>query len=51
MLDAYVIVGSAAHCARELLSRYDGIFDMACGYTEEDPGMPRAVLRELVGNR
>jgi probable F420-dependent oxidoreductase len=51
MLDAYVIVGSAAHCARELRSRYDGIFDMACGYTDEDPGMPRAVLRELVANR
>ncbi|MEY2926907.1 MAG: hypothetical protein RL367_1384 [Pseudomonadota bacterium] len=51
MLNAYVITGSAAHCARELQRRYDGIFDMACGYTDEDPGMPRAVLEALVGNR
>jgi probable F420-dependent oxidoreductase len=47
MLEAFVVIGSAASCARELQRRYGGVFDLMCGYAESGPGMPPSILAAL----
>jgi probable F420-dependent oxidoreductase len=47
ILHAFCIVGNAAACAREIRRRYDGLFDLMCGYTNGEPGFPADVFARL----
>jgi probable F420-dependent oxidoreductase len=44
MLDAFAVVGTAEACGKELNRRFDGIFDMVCGYTSGVTGMDSEVM-------
>ena len=43
-LRTFAVVGDAEECAEQLHERFDGIFDMICGYAGSTPGMPEPVL-------
>jgi probable F420-dependent oxidoreductase len=47
VLNKFSVVGNAATCAREIKRRFDGIFELMCGYTNGEPGLPPQVLAEL----
>jgi probable F420-dependent oxidoreductase len=47
LLHAFCIVGDAATCAREIHRRFNGVYDLMCGYTNGEPGLPAAVLMHL----
>ena len=47
ILNTFCVVGNAAACAREIRRRYDGVFDLMCGYTNGEPGLPADVLAQL----
>jgi probable F420-dependent oxidoreductase len=47
ILNTFAIVGSAYQCAQEIKTRFDGIFDLLCGYTNGVTGMPRNILQAL----
>jgi probable F420-dependent oxidoreductase len=47
ILNAFCVIGNAAACAREIHRRYDGVFDLMCGYTNGEPGLPAEVLAHL----
>ncbi len=47
ILRTFCIVGNAAACAREIRRRFDGVFDLMCGYTNGEPGLPAEVLALL----
>lgn len=43
----FAVVGNAEECAEQLHERYDGVFDMICGYAASEPGMPEPVMKAL----
>ncbi len=47
MLNTYAVVGTAEECAKELKLRFDGVFDMICGYTSGVTGMPPEILKAI----
>lgn len=47
ILNAFCIVGNSAACARELRRRFSGVFDLAGGYSNGEPGLPAQVLFEF----
>jgi probable F420-dependent oxidoreductase len=47
ILNTFCVVGNSAACARELRRRFDGVFELAGGYTNGEPGLPASVLSEL----
>ena len=40
ILHTFCVVGNAASCAREISRRFDGVYDLMCGYTNGEPGLP-----------
>ena len=44
LLNTFFVVGNAEDCARQLRKRYEGIFDLICGYSSTGPGMPSEVM-------
>jgi hypothetical protein len=47
VLHKFSVVGNAATCAREIKRRFDGVFELMCGYTNGESGLPPQVLSEL----
>jgi hypothetical protein len=47
ILNSFCVVGNAAACAREINRRFTGLFDLTCGYTSGEPGLPVEVLSQL----
>jgi probable F420-dependent oxidoreductase len=47
MLETFVVIGNASACARQLRERFEGVLDLMCGYSENAPGMPAALLAAL----
>jgi probable F420-dependent oxidoreductase len=47
ILHRFSVVGNAATCAREIKRRFDGVYDLMCGYTNGEPGLPPQILSEL----
>jgi probable F420-dependent oxidoreductase len=47
VLNRFSVVGNAATCAREIKRRFEGVFELMCGYTNGEPGLPPQVLAEL----
>ena len=46
-LRTFAVVGNADECAEQLHERFDGIFDMICGYASGHPGLPEPILNAL----
>jgi probable F420-dependent oxidoreductase len=47
LLNALCVVGNAAQCARQLKQRFEGVFDLICGYTSGVTGLPPQILAEI----
>jgi probable F420-dependent oxidoreductase len=47
ILHTFCVVGNAASCAREINRRFNGVYDLMCGYTNGEPGLPLEVLSHL----
>jgi probable F420-dependent oxidoreductase len=47
LLNTFVVIGNAETVARELIRRYEGVFDLACGYSDAVPGLPVAVMQAI----
>ena len=50
ILCAFCVIGDPSQCARQLRERFDGIFDLSCGYSYSGVGpggLPAEILREL----
>ncbi len=47
LLNTFFVIGNAAACARELSSRYDGVFDLIGGYSNGEPGLPADVMQAI----
>ena len=47
ILNTLAVVGTAEDCARELKRRFEGVYDMVCGYTSGETGMAPEVLRAI----
>jgi probable F420-dependent oxidoreductase len=47
VLEAFVVIGDASACARQLTDRFDGVLDLICGYSQAGPGLPPAILTAL----
>ena len=45
VLNAYCVVGKPEEAAAEIARRFDGLFDMMCGYSGQGPGMPDGVMQ------
>lgn len=45
ILNAFAVVGTPEECGRELMRRFEGIFDMICGYTSGETGMAPEILK------
>jgi probable F420-dependent oxidoreductase len=47
LLNTFFVIGNANACARELIARYEGIFDLSCGYADTGPGLPVEVMQAI----
>jgi probable F420-dependent oxidoreductase len=47
LLNTFFVIGDARSCARELLNRYEGVFDLICGYADTGPGLPPEVMQAI----
>jgi probable F420-dependent oxidoreductase len=47
LLNTFVVIGNAESCARELIRRYEGVFDLICGYSDAGPGLPVSVMQAI----
>jgi probable F420-dependent oxidoreductase len=47
IVQTFCVVGNAAQCARQLKERYEGVFELSCGYTSGVTGLPPPVLAEI----
>ena len=47
VLEAFVVIGDASACARQLKDRFDGVLDLISGYSQAGPGLPAAILTAL----